>query len=118
MLNGSFYGQLRLILYIKLTSIEGELPFIVSKKQFLIWLCFAMTVNKSQRQSFNFVGVDLYILVFTYRQLYIILLRVTDIGGLSLLLPQEGDATTTNIIYLEVLLRDSVVVMAAIAVGQ
>jgi len=78
-----------------------------------------MTINKSQRQSFNFVGVDLYILVFTYRQLYIILLRVTDIHGLSLLLAQEGDAATTNIIYPEVLLRDSIaaiVVIAAVAV--
>jgi len=44
------------------------------------------------------------------------LLRVTDISGLSLLLPQEDDAATTNIIYLEVLLRDSVAVVAAVAV--
>ena len=63
--------------------------------------------------------------VFTHRQLYIILLRVTDIGGLSLLLRQEGNATTTNIIYLEVLLdssRDSIAATAvaavAAAVGQ
>jgi hypothetical protein len=66
-----------------------------------------MIVNKSQRQSFNFIGIDLYILVFTHGQLYIILLRVIDICGLSLLLPQGSDtvtATTTNIIYLEVLL--------------
>ena len=106
-LSGSFYGQLRLIPRIKLTSTDGELPFIISRRQFLIRLCFAITVNKSQGQSFNFVGVNLRILVFTYRQLYIVLLRVTDIRGLSLLLPQGGDtatATTTNIIYPEVLL--------------
>ena len=106
-LSGSFYGQLRLIPRIKLTSTEGKLPFIISRRQFLIRLCFAITVNKSQGQSFNFVGVNLRILVFTYRQLYIVLLRVTDIRGLSLLLPQGGDtatATTTNIIYPEVLL--------------
>jgi hypothetical protein len=61
-------------------------------------------VNKSQGQSFNFIGVNLHILVFTHRQLYIILLRVIDIGRLSLLLRQGGNTTTTNIIYLEVLL--------------
>jgi hypothetical protein len=104
MLSGSFHGQLRLIPHIKITSTDGELPFIVSRRQFLIQLCFAMTVNKSQGQSFNFIGVDLRIPVFTYRQLYVALSRVTDIGGLSLLLRQGGDATTTNIIYPEVLL--------------
>ena len=58
--------------------------------------------------------------VFTHRQLYIALLRVTDIRGLSLLLPQEGDAATTNIIYPEVLLdssRDSIAAAAAAAVA-
>jgi hypothetical protein len=65
---------------------DRELLFIISKRQFLTQLCFIMTVNKSQRQSFNFVGVDLCIPVFTYRQLYVMLLRVMDICGLSLLL--------------------------------
>ena len=55
------------------------------------------------------------ILVFTYRQLYVVLLRVTDICGLSLLLPREGGAAITNIIYLEVLLPDSMAVVAAVA---
>ena len=102
--NGSFYNQLRLIPYIKLTSIKGELLFIISRRQFLIWLCFTITINKLQGQSFNFISVNLYILVFTYRQLYITLLRVIDIAGLSLLLPQDKGAITTNIIYPEVLL--------------
>ena len=78
-----------------------------------------MIINKLQRQSFNFISIDLRILVFTYRQLYVALLRVTDIRGLSLLLPWEGGAATTNIIYLEVLLPDSIAAVAAVAaVGQ
>ncbi len=64
-----------------------------------------MTINKSQRQSFNFVGIDLHIPVFTHRQLYIVLSRVTDIHGLLLLLPENGDITITNIIYPKVLLH-------------
>jgi hypothetical protein len=104
MLSGSFYRQLRLIPRIKLTSTDGKLPFIISRRQFLIWLYFTITVNKSQGQSFNFIRVNLRILVFTYGQLYITLLRVTDIYRLSLLLQQGGDITTTNIIYPEVLL--------------
>jgi len=45
-LSGSFYGQLRLIPYVKLTSTDGELLFIISRRQFPIRLCFAITVNK------------------------------------------------------------------------
>jgi len=63
-----------------------------------------MTINKSQGQSFNFISVNLHMPVFMHGQLYITLLRVTDIRGLLLLLPQNGDGITTNIIYPEVLL--------------
>ena len=112
---GSFHSQLQLIPHIKLTSMDRELPFVISKRQFPIWLCFAITVNKSQGQSFNFIGVDLHILVFMHGQLYVALSRVTDIGRLSLLLLQGGDAVTTNIIYLEVLLDSSGDSMAAAA---
>ena len=45
-LSGSFYNQLRLIPYIKLTSTERELLFIISRRQFLIQLCFTITVKK------------------------------------------------------------------------
>ena len=76
-------------------------------------------ISLTQGQSFNFININLCILVFTYRQLYVMLLRVTDIHGLSLLLPQEGGAVTTNIIYPEVLLPDSMAAVAAVAaVGQ
>ena len=119
MLSSSFYRQLQLIPCIKLTSIDGELPFIISKRQFLTQLCFVMIVNKSQGQSFNFISINLYILVFTYKQLYITLLRVIDIHRLSLLLLQEDGTAITNIIYLEVLLLDSITAIAAVAaVGQ
>ena len=63
-----------------------------------------MTVNKSQGQSLNFVGVDLRTPVFTHGQLYVALSRVTDISGLAVLLPRNGDGTTANIVYPEVLL--------------
>jgi hypothetical protein len=46
-----------------------------------------MTVNKSQGQSFDIIGVDLRTPVFTHGQLYVALSRVTDITDLSLLLP-------------------------------
>lgn len=46
-LGGAFDGMIRLISRIKLTSFEDDLPFLLTRKQFPIRLCFAMTVNKS-----------------------------------------------------------------------
>ena len=103
-LGSTFDGQLRLIPRIKLTSTDGELPYIVSRRQFPLRLCFAMTVNKSQGQSLDNVGINLRSPVFTHGQLYVALSRVTNISGLSLLLPSNAKGKTNNIIYLEVLL--------------
>lgn len=88
-----------------MNTTEGELPWIVSRKQFPIRLCFAMTVNKSQGQSLDTVGVDLRSPAFTHGQLYIALLRVTDVSKLCVLFPEQGDGTTTNVVYPEVFLR-------------
>lgn len=50
---GERHGKKRLIPRIPMNTTEGELPWIVSRKQFPIRLCFAMTENKSQGQSWN-----------------------------------------------------------------
>ncbi len=46
-LGGEFNGQFRLIPRIKLTTTKTDLPYILSRRQYSIRLCFAMTVNKS-----------------------------------------------------------------------
>ncbi len=58
-LNGVFAGVAKLLPRIKLSTTEGELPFILSRKQFPIRLCFAMTINKAQGQSLDMVGINL-----------------------------------------------------------
>ena len=90
---------------IKLTSTQGELLYIVSRRQLPLRLCFTMTINKSQGQSFNYVSIDLRVPPFTHGQLYVALSRVTNMANLSLLLPPDEAITTENIIYPEVLLR-------------
>ena len=72
-LGGERHGQKRLIPRILMNTTEGELPWIISQKQFPIRLCFAMTVNKSQSQSLDTVGVDLCSPAFTHGQLYVAL---------------------------------------------
>ena len=81
------------------------MPFILSRKQFPIRLCFAMTVNKSQGQSFRIMGIDLHTSAFCYGQLYVAMSRITDINGLKVLLSENGSATTENIVYSEALLQ-------------
>src|SRR6201999_4515850 len=102
LLSGDFNGQLRTIPRIKLQSTDQQLSFTLSRKQFPIALCFAMTINKSQGQSFEAVGVDLRSPVFTHGQFYVAASRVTSKGDLCVLLPPNTNKTS-NVVYPEVL---------------
>lgn len=103
-LGGDFDGHCKLLPPILLTTNEGDLPFILKRKQFPIRLCFAMTVNKSQGQSFDIVGIDLRTPAFCHGQLYVALSRVTSLHGLKVLLAPNASNTTENIVYPEALL--------------
>jgi ATP-dependent DNA helicase PIF1 len=104
-LGGLFDGQERLIPRIKLNSSNDELPYVICRVQFPVRLCFAMTINKSQGQSFTTVAVDLRIPVFTHGQFYVAMSRATDVNRLAVLLPQdERSDRVRNIVYPEVLL--------------
>ena len=101
-----FHGQFRLLPRIKLTTLEGDLPFILTRKQFPVRLCFAMTVNKSQGQSLDVVGIDLRTpAAFTHGQFYVAMSRVTSLSGLLVLFSEDNDKEVTeNVVYPEVLL--------------
>jgi ATP-dependent DNA helicase PIF1 len=101
LLSGNFHGQLQTIPRIKLPSSDDYFPF-TPRKQFPVRLCFVMTINKSRGQSFETVGVDLRTPVFSHRQFYIAMSRVSITTGLYVLLP-EGDPKTSNIFWPEIL---------------
>ena len=61
-----------------------------------------MTINKSQGQSFETVGVDLRTPVFTHGQFYVAASRVTSKAGLCILLPPDT-TKTSNVVYPEIL---------------
>jgi hypothetical protein len=102
LLGGDFDGELRTIPRIKLESTDQQLSFTLSRKQFPLMLSFAMTINKSQGQSFEAVGVDLRSPVFSHGQFYVAASRVTSKAGLSILLPSDA-SQTSNIVYPEIL---------------
>ena len=102
LLGGDFDGQLRTIPRIKLQSTDQQLSFTLSRKQFPLALSFAITINKSQGQSFKAVGVDLRSPVFTHSQFYVATSRVTSKAGLYILLP-SNITYTCNIVYPEIL---------------
>jgi len=104
-LGSKWDGQVRLLLRIKLTTSEADLPFILERKQFPIRLCFAMTANKSQGQSLQQVGVYLWTNALTHGQLYVTLSRVTSLDGLTILPSPGSAALTQNVVFLEVLLE-------------
>lgn len=97
--------KIELIPRILLLSNEGDYPFLLKRMQFPVKLCFAMTINKSQGQSLNTVGIDLRNAVFTHGQLYVALSRSTNIENIHVLRSEDTEENTVeNIVYPELLL--------------
>ena len=107
-LGGDFDGDTVGIPRIILNSNEGELPFILSRRQFPVRLCFAMSINKSQGQSLGCVGIDLRSSTFTHGQLYVALSRVREVSQLTVLLRGDKESRVCgraeNIVWPELLL--------------
>jgi ATP-dependent exoDNAse (exonuclease V) alpha subunit len=105
---GDFKGQLALIPRISIESNPDDFTFTLSRRQFPIRLCYAMTINKSQGQSVKILGLDLRSPVFTHGQLYVALSRCTSLSRLKVLFPPGStDTKTTNVVYKEALLQSN-----------
>ncbi|CAM9905065.1 unnamed protein product, partial [Laminaria digitata] len=95
----------------KLTSSEGELPFVLTRRQFPVAPRFAMTINNAQGQTLDRVGIFLGRPVFSHGQLYVAVSRATSRQNLRFMIigdsstqPDGSPGTcTANTVYEEVL---------------
>ncbi|XP_060854889.1 52 kDa repressor of the inhibitor of the protein kinase-like [Metopolophium dirhodum] len=87
------------------SSGEDDLPILLRRLQFPVRLSFAMTINKSQGQTFDRVGLLLTSPVFTHGQLYVAFSRVRNAQSVrvGMYADDSGRFVTKNIVYREVL---------------
>jgi ATP-dependent DNA helicase PIF1 len=105
-ITGTHTSEKRYIPRINLTTRGTRWPFTLCRRQFPVKVCYAMTINKSQRQSLLNVGVYLKQLVFTHGQLYVVVSRVKHKKELKILIENPDGSCgskTKNIVYREIL---------------
>nr|XP_043616290.1 ATP-dependent DNA helicase pif1-like [Erigeron canadensis] len=105
-ISGSHVGHITYIPRMKMTSSDKKMLFQFQRRQFPLSICFAMTINKSQGQSLENVGLYLPKPVFTHGQLYVAMSRVKSRKGMKILIcDEDGHPTnhTINVVYKEVL---------------
>ncbi|KAG2194274.1 hypothetical protein INT47_009684 [Mucor saturninus] len=109
---GSNAGKQVLIPKIKLNPSGSNASIEFQRYQFPVRLAFAMTINKSQGQTLDSVGLYLPSPVFGHGQLYVALSRVRNPSGIKIMLDTPYDPNTpqtttftTNVVYKEVFTR-------------
>ena len=108
---GRFAGTRVFIPRIVLAPSDTDLPFTLKRKQFPLRLAWSMTVNKSQGQSYEKLGLLLEEPVFAHGQLYVAFSRARAMQDVRVcILPSaaqgylpDGSAYTTNVVYPEAL---------------
>jgi hypothetical protein len=97
-------GETCLLPRIKLISRDAQLPFHLHRCQFPLALSFAITINKSQGQSFTTVGTDLRVPAFAHGQVYVAFSRGRSYQNVKCVLNEASVPRTKNVVYREAIL--------------
>ena len=108
-LNGTHKGNTVFIPRVTLRLTESTLPFTLIRRQFPVRVAFAMTVNKSQGQTINHVGIYLPHPVFSHGQLYVALSRCPSFSKLNVYIEHGPTSNhTANVVYTEIFKNDMI----------
>jgi ATP-dependent DNA helicase PIF1 len=102
---GKNRGDIVYIHRMEISPSQSPWPFKLVRRQFPIIVSYAMTINKSQGQSLDCVGLFLPNPVFSHGQLYVAVSRVKSKKGLKILILDEDKKPTnitTNVVFKEV----------------
>ena len=103
---GEFNSRKVLIPRITLRPKDREFAFEWTRRQFPVRVCFAMTINKSQGQTLQNVGIWLNDSCFAHGQLYVAVSRVGSPAKIKFAIRRESrmtDHLTRNVVFKEVL---------------
>ena len=111
LLTGVSVGKRVFIPRMTLMPSDTDLPFKLRRVQFPIRLAYAMTINKSQGQTFDKVGIYLNKACFAHGQLYVAFSRARSKNDVSVEIvetPEQGKDRghhyTKNVVLHQVLL--------------
>ena len=102
---GEFNRRKVLIPRITLRPKDREFTFEWTRRQFPVRVCFAMTINKSQGQTLQNIGIWLNDCCFAHGQLYVAVSRVGSPSKIKFAIRKfHGSDTyqTRNVVYKEV----------------
>ena len=102
---GPHKGEDFIIYRIKTIPKDVKMPFEMERMQFPVRLSFSITSNKSQGQTYDFIGIDLTHHFFTHGQAYVAKSRVGSAKLIKIYQPSNCPTKgyMKNVVYPEIL---------------
>ena len=106
LIGGQNDGKTHFIPHITLSPPVEAIGYHLSRHQSPVQSTFAMTFNKSEGQSFKYIGINFQTPVFTHAQFYVAMPKYTSGNFVRVLFPDNSANTITkDFVYPEVLLN-------------